>query len=125
MRQAGASQMTMAVGVILACVVAATVYQTLVLDLSGVIFLFLGLRVATGSRRAAAWSLGLMALYLLGGVLILLGLWLGPEQVYMGGKPLPVEGVPLAKAVIGVATIWAAVNIGLLLRARRTDASTS
>jgi hypothetical protein len=118
-RIAGNSVSAFAAVMALSCILGSIVYQVLVFDFGSVIVFFLGRSTAGGSRRAAGWSLGLTAFYLLAAIAVLLAMWLSPDRLRFAGGPVPAEMFPWAAPEIAVAAVWAAINIVLLIRARR------
>ena len=123
LRLAGNSVTAFAAAMLVASIVAAIKYQAITIDFGAVIVLLLGRSTAGGSRRAAKWSIWLSALYLFSAVAILLALWLRPESVRLLRRPIPPEIIPWGMVLAAVMATWAAVNVGLLFLARRTDHS--
>ena len=123
LRLAGNSVTAFAAVLLVCWLIAAIKYQFFSIDVGAVIVFFLGRSTAGGSRRAAQWSLWLSAFYLFAAVVVLLALWLRPESVRFMRRPIPSEIIPWGMVFAAVMGVWAAVNISLLYRARRSDHS--
>jgi hypothetical protein len=76
--------------------------------------MWLGLRVAHGSRSAAKWAAVMMAIYL-GGVVLLVLAGLLDWGLKVNGEQVRPEELPWVVACLAPIGIWAAANMGLTI----------
>jgi hypothetical protein len=101
-------------------VIAGIVYRSFSLDIVSVILFFLGRKTAAGNRGSAGWSIGLTAVHSCVAVGILILVWSRPAEFRIGGRPVSAESIPWILLELVAILVWAMINIGLLVRARRT-----
>jgi hypothetical protein len=114
---AGKSLVAFGAAMLVNSVVAAFVFDALVIDLVALALIPLGVCASSGSIRAARWSLGLMVLYLVAAALLLIGGTLHPERLAIGHRALQTGELRWVIVDAGVFAIWSACNIALLLKA--------
>jgi hypothetical protein len=97
-------------------IAAAVLTGHLMIDVAALIVYFLGQSAAQGSRRAAKWALGFMALYVAMAVVFLVTIAVAPERLLIGMKPVSPDAFPWIQAIFAAIGIWAATCAGLLIR---------
>jgi uncharacterized integral membrane protein len=120
-RIAGRSMIAFSLFTFVATVAGSVLFESLVVDVGAIIVLFLGQSVSGGSRKAARWSVAVMAYYLLLTASMLIVSQTAPHQIRLGGRSITDAELPAAVWFLLIAVIGSGVCFGLLVRALRTD----
>ena len=100
------------------CIVAAFIMHTVIIDVTGMIVVWLAGHIRHRSRRAHTWALIFMGYYVVVAAMFLVAGLVAPSSIRLSGSLLEPHLLPYALAFAGIAGCWALTNFLLLWKHR-------
>lgn len=113
-RMAGLSLILYGIFLIGECVIASLYYDSLQLDLSGVVVLFLGCYVTDRGRRAAKWACALMIYAAAVSGMMVHQILFNFDRIRINMQPAPPESASWLLPLLVVHIVWAVANVIVL-----------
>ena len=110
-RTAGNSVIAFGTVLLLGSLLSALFFGSCGIDLVAILIVPLGISVADGSRRAAKWSIGIMALYFLVTLFMIWAVTFRSERLRLGNRDMSPDAIPWALGFIAIFAVWSLANI--------------